>query len=462
MVPVCGAPPSLLGAGEPPFPMQLDMDPSLGAGWARDGARFAGEWAAPDADPLLQLPFPCFPSPVAMGEILVPALPTLAAGSLPSPGVPADPPSPPTGGSQGQRDGNPAHLTQLPCAAIYPPPGTLTSLIFQVLLAASAGCRGGELPGSVGAGPAAPKSPRSRSWGRRGGVWGADPGSPCWGYKGDAQRGSDPALCVPQRRDRRAWWAMGVARTGRGTFGVTVVGATHPPGSSRGGWMGCGRAGFAAGLLSPATAALTTGQTGFSPHSGAFPAVSTAGNWFPPTVQDTEHPRTTGTARPAEAGPAEEVWVQSQVPQVLPNWAVPCPATPSASFFPSVFHPRALKSWLKPASTDHPAFPGMPPAGAGGSRQPEGPVGAGCSAPGCRGVLCVCCQLLLALRGATGNLEPLPPGCLLCPGPCLGVMPAVLGGWWCKIRGSCCSSGHGWSPQHMCAQRCPWVSPRCP
>lgn len=106
--------------------------------------------------------------------------PTLATRSLPSLGVLNDPLPLPWGDLKGRlkagvKETQHISPSQLPGAEIYPSPGTLTSLIFQVLPAASAGRGGGELPGSVGAGPAAPDSLRPRGWGE-GGVWGADPG----------------------------------------------------------------------------------------------------------------------------------------------------------------------------------------------------------------------------------------------------------------------------------------------
>lgn len=65
---------------------------------------------------------------------------------------------------------------------------------------------------------------------------------------GDAQCGPDPALCVKQKRDCRVLRVMGAGGTGRGTVGASTRQPTWLLAEMM---MGCGRAGFAAGLLSP-------------------------------------------------------------------------------------------------------------------------------------------------------------------------------------------------------------------
>lgn len=111
------------GLGNPPFPMQLGMDPS----WKLEWCLVCREGVVPDPKPLPQLLSPAQCPGKDTG-----AAPTLPAG-------PSDPNPLPRGNSikagveESRHGGIPAHAAQLPSAAIYPPPGSLMSLIFHML-----------------------------------------------------------------------------------------------------------------------------------------------------------------------------------------------------------------------------------------------------------------------------------------------------------------------------------------
>lgn len=102
---VCGAPPSLLGWGEPPFPCAVGMNPSPGAGWAGmvPGLQ-GGGCARPQTS--LAAALPTLPQRNCNGKKnncwFSPAAPTLATLSLPSPAVPDEPLPLPRGDLKGR------------------------------------------------------------------------------------------------------------------------------------------------------------------------------------------------------------------------------------------------------------------------------------------------------------------------------------------------------------------------